>query len=305
MALTEFGILHAELNGSSLNGAQGQAADHGSQIRSPSSDGSVQETLHYIPRYTPRADMSSLAIKTIMDLLNGSVYAPIKALNGTTGLALYGAKVASDAPAYASGTVHEKLVATHGVLAATGLSWQQDAEAVLSLAAILRSNDGGDSGPWTGSQATLPTIPTNEEAWTVTGLVIPTLAASGIDGLQSVELSMNPGIEPRWNGSKPYPSLIRGGGANGPVQHRLSFSSSDQTLQRTLAGGVAYAGAVVLTLTKYSQGAGLSATTFAFTLNDCLIVNADALSGQQGSPQATNFQVIPRFDGTNNALSWA
>jgi hypothetical protein len=92
MTVAPFAIQSVKLNNTYYTGIQGHGGDYGVEIVSPESDGVVHETLHSIGRLSPRASFSTLAVATMFGALNDSTDAPMKALDGTNGLIMVGAK---------------------------------------------------------------------------------------------------------------------------------------------------------------------------------------------------------------------
>lgn len=310
MSNHDFAIQAAMLNGAGagniLSGVEGVAGEYGQDVRSPHTDGTVHQTLHYQRRYAPSAQLSTRQLGTVLALLTDSLDAPVEALDGSTGLVMRAARHEESEPGYGAGSVHELRQAARGAIFATGVQWSLDGGTVLALQALFLSSDG-DAAAITATQGALAaSLPQPEEAWDLASLTIADLAAAGVDSLQDVSLSIDPGMRQKWTGAKPYPVLIHGaGGAAGPVRVQLDFSTTDRALERACGIAGVKEKTVVLTFKKYDQGGVLGSSTVTFTLSKCLILPMEPIATQIGSPDAARFTVRPRFDGTTRPLSWA
>ncbi len=301
MTVSPFAIQSIKLNGTYYSGVQGHAADYGQEIISPSSDGVVHETLHSVARYMPRASFSTLALKTVMDALNDNTDAPMKPLNGTTGLILVGAKEATDAPGYAGSTVHEAYTALNGLVYATNISCAGGASpAVLSLGAAFSSTDGSTAA-LVPSAVALPTQPTPAEAF-----ICSSLSHNGtpLDGFSNINLSCGANVRQIHSGGDIYPRMVTAGPSSGPIRWRLTFDTTDLAWVRSL-GAIGSTSSLVLVFTQLAQGGTRSGTTYTFTFNSRLIRPASGPSGSSGSPMKASIECLPRWDGANKPATWA
>lgn len=310
MTTHDFAIQAAMLNGTDaaniLAGVTGVGGDYGQDIRSPHSDGTVHQTLHYIRRFAPGAQLSTRQLGTVLDMLDDSTDAPVKALDASNGLVMRAARHESNAPGYGSGTVHELITALRGAIFATGVQWSADGGASLDLGALFFSSDG-DAAAIARSQGALASVlPTPEEAWDLASVTISTDAASGIDGIQDLTLGINAGMRQKWTTGKPYPVLVHGaGGGAGPVQVGLELTTTDRALERTFAAAGTTERTVTVVFKKYAQGGVLGSDTVTFTLSKCHVQSAGPIATQIGSPDAARLIVRPRYDGSTLPLSWA
>jgi len=302
MPLDLFAIQAVKLNNVLLSGIQGHAADYGRTVRSRASDGIVQPTFRQITRLAPRAQFSTLSLKTFFDALNDSLDAPMKKLDATNGLQLVGARADASLPGYASGSVHEALTALRGVLYATGLTWGgPDDEAVLSLAAYFISSNGTVDA-LIPSQVALPTQPIPTERFDLTSL---TIGGTAVDGVSGFALSIDPKPRFRHNQGKVYPEAVFCAGVNDPVDVSLRFQVADLALARTI-GALATAAQVVAVFSNFNQNSATrGANTVTLTLNNCLVHHTDAASGNQGSEMGSTLECLPRRDGANRMLTVA
>jgi hypothetical protein len=300
MTVSPFSIQSVKLNGNYYSGVQGHAADYGSEMISPASDGTVHESLHSVGRYTPRASFSTLALKTMMDALNDSTDAPMKALNGTTGLVMVGAKEATSAPGYAGSTVHEALTALNGLVYATGISCAGGTSpAILSLAAPFYSTDG-TAAVLVPSAVALPTQPTPAECFVWDSITHNSVA---LDGFSNFNLSIGVNVRQIHSGADIYPRLITAGPAAGPIRWRLTFDTTDLAWARTI-GAAGSTSTLTASFTQLAQGGTRSGTTYGFTFNSRYMRVTQAAGGSQGSPMKASVEVLPRWDGTNKPVTW-
>lgn len=301
MTVAPFSIQSAKFNNTYYSGLQGHGADYGLELISPESDGTVHETLHSIGRLFPRANFSTLAIQTMLAALNDSTDAPLKALDGTNGLVLVGAKNADNAPGYASGSNHEAITGLRGLLYATGLSCAGGAApAVLNLAAAFIS-DNGSNAALTPSAVALPTQPTPVEAWVLSGI---NHNAAALDGFSNLNWSIDARVRQVHSGSDLYPRMVAAGGSGGPIRHRLTFDTTDLAWIRSL-GALGSTAAITFTLAQLAQGGTRGATVGTFTFNGRFSVVRNPGTGGTGNPMSASVEVLPRWDGTNKPVTWA
>lgn len=300
MTVAPFGIQSVKLNGTYYTGVQGHGGDYGAEIISPESDGVVHETLHSIGRLSPRANFATLAIGTMLDALDDNEDAPMKALDGTNGLVMVGAKDDTNAPNYASGSVHEALTGLRGLVYMTGISCQGGANpAVMSLGAAFSSSDG-TTAALVPSAVALPTQPVPAEAWVLSSIAHN---ATELDGFSNLNWSCDCRVRQIHSGSDVYPRMVSAGGSGGPIRHRITFDTTDLAWLRSI-GALGSTSSLAFTFTQLAQGGTRSLTTRTITVNGRLGIVRNPGTGSQGGAMSGSVEFLPRFDGTNKPVTW-
>lgn len=291
--MSRFGIQQISINGALYQGWTGYLLDRGVEVESDGSDGTVYETAHHVISRKPMADLKTRALKAALGLLAGSLDLPLVVLNGTTGLVMYGAKAASDGPAFAGGSVHVSRTGLRGVVYMAGVRWARKQKAEMTLKALFRSADGTTASIAEGTAA-LPAAPTPDQGFALTAL---TLNGVAVGAVNSVDLSADPKLEHDYSTGLPEPVDINGAGARGKLAVALKADIGDLDLG-------AGTGAVSLVFTRYAIGGGFTTDTVTFTLNGQWSVE-ESIGGDNGSPMSRSLLVRTRHDGTNRPLAWA
>ena len=291
--MAKFSIQQAVIHGTSRPGIRGYVLDRGVEVDSDGSDGTIHETIHTDLLHRPSADLTTLAAHTMIgSVLTGSSEFPLLALNGTTGIVLYGAEAGSAAPGYASGSTHVSKTALNGVLYLASLRWSFGSNLEAAIQGMFRSTGGTTDAITTSTAAALPSAPTPTERLTLTSL---TLAGDDVTSVQSLELTIDPKAEHVFDTGQPHPVDITMAGVNGPAAIRLSAEAEDMDL----GDGT---GTVTAVFTKRAQGGGLGADTLTVSLNAGWSVER-SWGGDHGSPMSRRLEVHPRHDGSTRPLT--
>lgn len=297
--MSRFAIQAFSLNGTQYGGATGWQYDAGRQIDSEELDGLQYETAHHEIQTKPAADLSTRNLKGVIAALNGPTSSlaacdfPFKAFNGTTGLELIAGKAASDAPGYASGSVHVKRAMALGVMFLAGVSWSPGGKAEMRLRAMGRTAVGTPTtDPVVSSLVALPAQPVPDFGYALTTLL---LNNEPIPNPDSFELSIDPKFDWEYLRGYPYPTDIVGAGVRGAgiIQARVNIGDLD------IGAGTGVCSAV---FTKFTIGGGFSSDTVTFTLNGQW-AQEQGISAQRGSNAGRELLVRTRWDGVTRPLT--
>jgi hypothetical protein len=299
--MSRFAIQAFNFNGTQFGGATGWQYDAGREVDSEGLDGLQYETQHHEMMTKPVADITTRNLKAVIAALNGPTSNlaqcdfPFKAMNGTTGLQLIASKATSDAPGYASGSVHEQRAMALGVLYAAGVSYSQGGKAELRLRGMGRTSVAAvTTDPVQISQVALPTQPASDFGYVLTALLLNNQA---IAQPTSFELSIDPKFAWRYLRGYPFPTDIVGAGVAGPtvIQARVSVGDLD------LGAGTGTCSAV---FTKLASGGGFGTDTVTFTLNGQWS-QEQGMNAAVGSDATRDLLVRTRWDGTTRPLTMA
>lgn len=292
--MSRFGIQACVLNGTQQPGTAGYLLDRGAEVNSEGSDGTLNETFHHIIRRRPTVDLQTMSLKAIVSALNDSTDLPLKALNGTTGLVMYGAKQAAGAPGHASGANHVSRTGLRGVLYMAGLRWSVGQKAEATLKGLFYSADGTTASVSEANTATLPTQPFPDFGF---GLYSASCAGNTLDGVNSVELSIEPRFEFDYTTGLPEPTGLYAAGVAG----RMSIAARLDIGDQAVADGT---GSCVLVFKRFAQGGGFGSDTLTLTLNSAWALE-EQFGGRDASPMGRPLTVRTRHDGTTKPLTWA
>ncbi|HYG69179.1 MAG TPA: hypothetical protein VD838_16025 [Anaeromyxobacteraceae bacterium] len=290
--MSRFGIAQISLNGTLRAGVRGYQLDRGLEIESDGSDGVVYETAHHLIAAKPMADITSLSLKTMLSALNDSTDLPLESLDGASGLVMYGQKAASNAPGFASGSVHLTRTGLRGLIYMAGLRWSRGSKAEMALRAMFKAASG-ETDPITAGSGALPTQPTPDLGFALSSL---TLAGDTIDTVNSFEIGIDPKFEFEYSTGLPYPTDITGAGANG----KLAITGRADLGDCDLGDGE---GSCVAVFKRYAIGGGFGSDTVTLTLNAAWSTE-EGIGGENGSPMGRNLFIRTRHDGSTKPFTW-
>lgn len=295
--MTAFNFSLAALNGTALNGIRSGTLDRREQQSALSTDGTLHETTAAVIRAAPMARLSTLAVRALFSTLGTGDAVPFVALNGSTGLVMYGGLINSTGPGYTSGSAKIATALT-GFVFLDSVRWssQQPAEAEVSV--YLTAAAGG-TNPVTDSTGNLPTLPFNQEQLVLSALTINGTSAGRVRSfdLQIAHRCENNADESYQQGL-PYPTQCAQAGVSGATEILLTIETLDLT--------TAFAnGAVVITLTQLNHlGVGLDTETATITING-VMAREQTIQGESGSPASRQILIRGTFDGTNAPVTLA
>lgn len=297
--MTAFNFSLAALNGTTLVGIRSANFDR-RETQSPiGTDGTLHQTGASVIRAAPMAQLTTIAVRSLFAILGTGDEVPFVALNGTTGLVLYGPKINATGPGYDSGSVHKTLTAANGMVFLDRVSWSPGGVAEASASVYITSTAGG-TDPVTASTAALPTLPVNTEQMVLSTL---TLNGTAVTRCASVEVSLSHRAENNdesvcFNQGLPYPVLLTQAGVGGQTEVMVTIETLDLT--------TAFAnGTVVIAFTSLSAlGVGLGSATATMTINGAL-TREQTIGGENGQPARRQLMIRGTFDGTNKPVTIA
>lgn len=289
--MSRFAIQQIKFNNVLYPGIAGWSADTGIEVNSDALDGTVHETAHHGVSSAPVAELTTRNL-AFMSVLDGSLDAPLKDFDGTNGLVLYGAKGASRAPGYASGSVHLTRSSPHGILLCTGINWSEKQKAELALKAMFLSANGTSPALVPGTAA-LPALPVPDFGYVLSSL---TLNGSAIESVESLGITCDHKAAFEYLAGLPEPTDVSMAGVNGAVAWRLAANIGDCDV----GSGT---GACAAVFKRLAQGGGIGTDTLTVTFNANWSVE-EGLGGQAGSPMGRQLVVRPRLSGTTRPVTW-
>lgn len=293
--MSRFAIQQIKFNNTLYPGVSGFTVNPGQEINSDQLDGTVHETAHHGMETAPVADLSTRNLGFLSTLAD-STDVWVKAMDGTNGLELIGAKAASQNAGYASGSVHLSRKMIRGVLLGTALNWSKKGKAELVLKGMGISADG-TTPALSPSLIALPALPTPDFGWKLQAL---TLNGSAMSAVDSCNITVDPKAEFDYQTSLPEPIDVLMAGVNGPAIWRLLASVGDCDL----GSGT---GAVSAVYKRLANGGGWSVaanSTLTVTFNSNWSIE-ESVGGQVGGAMNRSLVVRPYYNGTTKPVTWA
>lgn len=297
--MTAFNFSLAALNGTTLTGLRSARLDR-RETQSPiGTDGTLHQTSAAVIRAAPMASLTTISVRALLAILGTSGQVPFVALNGSTGLVMYGPKISTTGPGYDGSTVHKTCTAANGMLFLDRVSWSpgQVAEATAS---VFFTSSSGSTNPVADSTAALPTLPVNTEQMVLSSL---TINATSVSRCASLEVAIAHRAENNdeavcYNQGLPYPILLTQAGVAGQTEIMVTIDTLDLTTAFTN-------GTVVIGFTSLSHlGVGLGSNTATITINGVL-AREQEIAGESGQPARRQILIRGTFDGTNRPLTVA
>ncbi len=292
--MSRFGIQQFKLNGTFYPGAKGFSLDRGVEVNSEGSDGTVYETAHHVTRRKPTCEITTHSLKDIFSAMTDGTDLPVLTLNGSTGLVLIGAKQATTAVGYNSGSVHESRTALNGLIYVAGIRWSLGQPAEAMLKGLFISTDGTTQAITESSVAALPTAAIPDFGFALFSL---TLNGSTITSVDSLEVAIDPHFEHDYSRGLPEPTAIMGAGTNGKLAITLKADVGDLDLG-------AGTGSCSLVFKRYALGGGFGTDTLTLTFNAAWSVE-ESIGGDNGRPMRKPLLVRTRYAGSTKPLTWA
>ena len=289
--MTAFNFSLAAINGTTQAGIRQGTLDRREQQAPQSTDGTLYETTAAVIRAAPMARLTTLAVRTLFTTLGTGDPSPFVALNGSTGLVMYGGLINSAGPGYAAGSA-KIVTALNGFVFLDSLRWStgQPAEAEVS---VYLTSSNGTTAPTTDSTGSIPTLPFNQEQLVLSALTVNSVSMARV---RSIDLQLNHrcdnNADEAFLQGLPYPTQCAQAGVSGPIEVIMNIETLDLTA--TVGNG-----AVVATFTRLAHlGVGLGSDTATVTINGVL-AREQTLQGESGSPAVRQIQIRGTFDGTN------
>lgn len=297
--MTAFNFSLAALNGTTLVGLRSASLDRRESQSPIGTDGTLHQTGNGVIRAAPMAQLTTIAVRSLFGVLGTGDEVPFVALNGSTGLVMYGPKINASGPGYDSGSTHKTCTALNGMMLLDRVSWSPGQVAEASASVYITSTAGG-TDPITVSTAAMPTLPVNTEQMVLSTCTINGTAVSRV---ASLEVSIGHRAENNdegvcYNQGLPYPVLLTQAGVAGQTE----ISATIDTLDLTTAFAN---GTVVIAFTAISAlGVGLGSNTATITINGVL-AREQTINGENGAPARRQLLIRGTFDGTNKPLTIA
>lgn len=283
-------------NGTVLGGIRSPSYQRREKRAPIGTDGTLHQTGNGVIRAAPMASFGTIAVRTLAGILDGSTDAPMKAMNGSTGLELIGAALNTAAPGYSASSIHASRLAASGQLCLSGMSWSPGdvLEAQCDGYAIAAA---GGTDPFVASSIALPTLPTNQEQLVLSSLIIGGLT---ILRASSWNLSIAHHCENQdescYNTGLPFPIQLMQAGVGGQTEFRMEADILD------LTGSITSSGTAVAVFTQINHlGVGLDTETLTVTLANCLIRE----EGISGRPGGRKIIADATFNGSTKPLTLA
>lgn len=296
--MTAYAVQAITLNGSQYSGVVGESSDRQRKIRKDASDGTVHRTLVSAIRTAPKADLRTLALLTMLPVLNDSTDIPCKALNGSTGLVLWGGKADTTKPGYNASGVHRRRTGISGLLCADSISWSPGNAAEMAMSAYFIGATGSTDPLADSDAGTLPSLPVPAEALVLTALTRGGSPITDISGFTvNIDHKCTNEKDPEcYSAGLPHPVSILTGGVNDAVDITLDLESTNLSLAES--AGETW----VATYTKLAQGGTIGSTGVILTFSN--VYGHDLAEGGNYPGKAKKTSGETRFDGTNKPFAW-
>lgn len=292
--MSKFSIQAIDLNGVQRAGVRGYQLDHGNQVESDGSDGTVYQTMHNILRTAKTADVTTLAARAMTAVLSGSLDFPMLALDGINGLKMYGALAASNAPGFNAAAVHQLRTGLRGLIYCSGYRWSFPGYLEMNLRAMFYGANGSTDPVSVVGNAALPAQAVPTEKLTLETL---TAGAASLTSVRSVDVSIDPKLEFDYSTGLPHAVDITGAGAKGHLDVRMEIDADELAL----GAGTGACSAVFKTVSP--NAAGIDATGLSLTLNGGWSLEESA-GGSQGSPMNRRLVVRSVYAGITRPFAW-
>lgn len=289
----------AAINGTTQLGLRSGSLDYRRQESVLGQDGSLHQTSSAVIRTAPVARLSTVAMRTLFTTLGTGDEVPFVALNGSTGLVLYGGVILTTGPGYAAAGNHKSFTALNGLVFLESIRWSTGSVAEAEFGVYIRSTAGGTDPVTVSNAATLPTISNNTEQLVLSAA---TLNSVSLTRVNSVDISISHRAENNadecYQLGLPHPVLITEAGPAGQTEIMVTLETTDLTA--TIGSGQ-----LVLTFTALTAlGVGLGSNTATVTVNGVLALD-ESFSGDNGGPARRRVQIRGTWDGSNKPLTIA
>lgn len=288
--MSAYGLQAVTIDATVLSGIKSYNFDRREKALDANTDGTLHRTMHAVKRSAPKVDFSTVACKSLMALLVGSLDAPMMNLVTAAdfAFALQGA-----VPGYAG--VHKGIRFAKGSIYLTGFKWSPSGDGLEAAASLFGLSADGTTDPVALITPTLPTV-TPVEVFTLTSL---TLGGQAITKCQGFDLTIDPKAENSiedvcFDLGLPYPKLMAVAGAAGPIEVDAVIETLDQAVAPSTTG------TLVAVFTQYAFGGTLGTATVTLTINASMIREESRVGGR---PSTRRFRIMARHDGTNRPLT--
>lgn len=291
--MSAYGLQAVTIDATVLTGIKSYNFDRREKSLDANNDGTVHRTMHAVKRAAPKVDFSTVACKSLIALLNGSLDAPM--LNLATGAAFVFALQSATVPGY--GGTHRGISMAKGQVYLTGFKWSPSGDGLEAAATCFGLSADGTTDPVALTTPSLPTV-TPVEVFTLTSM---TLGGQPVTKCQSFDLSIDPkadnGVEDVcYDLGLPFPKIMAVAGAAGPIEIDATIETLDQAVAPSATG------TLVAVFTQYAFGGTLGTATITLTINASMIREASRVGGR---PSTRRFRIMARHDGTNRPLTLA
>lgn len=245
------------------------------------------------------ARLSTVAVRTLFSTLGTGDEVPFVALNGSTGLVLYGGMILTTGPGYAASGSHKSITALNGFVFLERVSWSVGSIAEAEVSVYFKTSSGGTSPVTIATNATLPTVPNNTEQLVLTACTLNSVSQTS---LLSAEVTISPRAENNADEcfalGLPYPTLVTQAGPGGQTEVIATLEMTDLT-------ATVGSGALVLTFTALNAlGVGVGSNTATLTVNGVL-ARDQVIQGDNGGPARRRVEIRGTWDGSNKPVTIA
>ncbi len=295
--MTAFAFNLLKINGNLLTGISSPNLDHRKTTRPLAHDATLHQTGAAVIRTAPMVRASTIAVRAMFLLFGTGDEVPFLALDGTNGVELIGAKIATAAPGYLATSTHASRKIAAGDAYLSRISWNPG-DVARSEFDIYGISADGTTDPVAASVVALPTLPLNTEQTVLSSLLLGDLTLTRVASLdiQISHQGENNDEETCYSLGKPFPMLCKRAGVGGAIEVIATIETLDLTSTWTQ-------GALVAVFTQVNnRGVGLDTETATVTINTPLILE-DTIVGQDGGPAKRRITVRGLYDGTNKPIT--
>jgi hypothetical protein len=274
-----------------VNQISAHSVDSGFQELVSVVDGQTDPTFAGILKQNAQATFSTSAIARALGFCGWD------GLAVTAGVSLYMQKAAQGG-LRTGGSAHLKFTFSHGMLVPRSISADDGGVATIDYMFAARTNDGTTSPLSIATAQALPSAVLTREFFTagkavINGTTIP---------VSSVRIDFGHQLFIEGADGDPWPSFI---GINQRVP-KITITSPETNLANSLGFSVLQSATDSLVYLRKLVAGGLrtpdaTAEHISFSIDDGMML-VRSVGGNDGSPQRSEVELCPTFDGTNNTL---
>jgi hypothetical protein len=285
--MTAFAFNLVKINGNLLPGVRQPSFQRREKQAVSESDGTIWQTSAPVIRAAPMARFSTVAVRSLFNLMGTATRPPHIALDGVNGLELIGAKINASTPGYDGASVHASRKGALGLIMLSSLTWRPGDVAEATCDAYWRTASGA-TDPILPATVALPSIPINTEQ-----LVLSSVSTVPAGKILSLDIGIAHQVENNddmcFDLGLPFPVLLKQPGVGGAVEIQGTIETTDLT--SVLSNGVIASTFTVLN----HNGVGLSSQTATLTVNSAQIREEEIA----GKPSSRRISFRGTWDGTS------
>lgn len=311
--MSEYSIHAAQVGATALPGITGQTIQRQREKHQPVTAGGMFHRLRSIKRQVGLVNLTTSGLKAILDLMPQGTGAtalpyPHAKIGSGTELTLWGVKGEDDLSRRATGTVHEKLLISKGLLALQRIAWREAGEPAVATVNAWPLSTDGETEYWTASADASPPALVDESDFTLYSAKVGTAGSLvAIPEPTDLELAFEAPAVPRFGfpGAR-RPTYIAGAPSEGYLAIACSLKTPDRSLFRTYGEGFAGSAERVLELIfkNYGQAAERGTATVTLTLK-CTVECTQADDAHPGSVNLLAQALNTDLTGAVWPFTWA